>query len=201
VVFCPDAADSRCFNFTDQIINNPITQQEKPDMAKIIPMSFLICTMLITSNLHAQMPPSSEEVANTVSNLWMQRDFTGMSNFVTNLYMAYSNYVPAIMASAFHDHYFCGDIATSTNKLVRVRDGATNWPSGYAHAFLDVLGSRINWAVDESRFFEERGVSEAQQKQNASPQAVREYVGDHRLPIPIYYLFWAPNTNVWHESN
>jgi len=170
-------------------------------MAKIIPMSFLICTMLITSNLHAQMPPSSEEVANTVSNLWMQRDFTGMSNFVTNLYMAHSNYVPAIMASAFHDHCFSGDIAKATNKLVIVRDCATNWPSGYAHAFLDVLGSRINWAVGESRLALKRGISETQHKQNADPQALRDYVGDDRLPMAIYYLFWAPNTNVWPESN
>lgn len=42
----------------------------------------------------AQKPPPAE-VANTVSNLWISQDFTGLTAYVTNLYATSSNYVPA----------------------------------------------------------------------------------------------------------
>jgi len=170
-------------------------------MSRFTTISVLVFTVFITSCLQAQMPPSPVEVANTVSNLWMKRDFTGMSFFVTNIYMTHSNYVPAIMAASFHDSYFNGDYAISHKKLLRVRDGATNWPSGYAHDFLDVLGGQIKRSEDSLRFFLKLGMSEDDHRRRANPNIIRNYYGDDKLPLPIYYLFWAPNTNVWHESN
>lgn len=56
--------------------------------------------------------PSPEDVANTVSNLWVSENLNQLESYITNLYASSSNYVPAILASAFYDSVFLGNYST-----------------------------------------------------------------------------------------
>lgn len=141
----------------------------------------------------AQDPPPSE-VANTVSNLWISQDFTGLTTYVTNLYANASNYVPAILASVFHDSIYLGKLAEATNKLARVQACVAGNPNGFTVEFKDFLSELASETKEEIDMHAARGRSPETVQSNASPQTVRSTWGTDLLP-QINILFYAPATN------
>ena len=162
-------------------------------MIRIITVITFAVLLFTTANLHAQEPPPSE-VANTVSNLWISQDFTVLNSYVTNLYASASNYVPAILASVFHDSIYLGKLSQATNKLARVQGGVTNNPQGFTVEFKDLLGELQSETKREVELHARMGTSPAALESNASPQTVRSTWGTTLLP-QINILFYAPGTN------
>ena len=149
--------------------------------------------LFVHADASAQEPPPSE-VANTVSNLWMSQDFTGLNSYITNLYATASNYVPAILASVFHDSIYLGKLPQATNKLARVQGCVTNNPQGFTVEFKDLLGELQSETKREVELHDRMGTSPTALESNASPQTVRSTWGTTLLP-QINILFYAPNTN------
>ncbi|MGI6495053.1 MAG: hypothetical protein ACOX5G_03015 [Kiritimatiellia bacterium] len=147
------------------------------------------------ANAMAQKPPEPIEVANSVSNLWMAQDFSGMSTYVSNLYNTCSNYVPAILAASFHDGVYLGKLSQAFDKLARVRGCVTNNPQSFTVEFRDLLGELQSETKREIDLHARMGTSPQALESNASPQTVRSLWGTELLP-EINILYYAPATNV-----
>jgi len=141
----------------------------------------------------AEEPPPGE-VADAVSNLWITQDLTGLATYVTNLYASTPNYVPAILASVFHDSIYLGKLSEATNKLARVQACVDSDPDGFTVEFKDYLLELASETKEEIDMHEARGRSPEIVQQNASAQTVRDVWGTNLLP-QINILFYAPATN------
>lgn len=159
----------------------------------IIGLTVLFASM--TASIQAQELPSPQEVANTISNYWINQSFTNMSSYVTSLYASYSNYLPAILSASFHDYIFLGKLADATNKLYRVQQAVDSNPSNFPSDFkvaMDELNTTMKWEIN---LHSRKGRSPEMVQSNASPQAVRNATGATLLPN-INILFYTPATNV-----
>jgi hypothetical protein len=155
----------------------------------------LSCAVLlhVCTNVPAQASPPSV-VANTVSNLWISQDFSGLNSYITNLYVISSNYVPAILASAFHDCIYLGRLSQATNKIARLQDCVRNRPQDFTVAFKDLLDELRSETTREVELHARMGTTPGSLETHASPQAVRSAWGTTLLP-QINILFYAPATN------
>lgn len=160
-------------------------------------LKYMLQVALLTialTTLNAQEPPTPQEVANTVSNLWVGEDLAGLNSYVTNLYVGHSDYVPAILASSFHDSIYLGKFSQSTNKLARVNAVITNNPAGFTTEFKDFLAELRSETKREIDLHARMGTSPDALQSNASPSTVRSVWGTTLLP-QINILFYAPATN------
>ena len=160
---------------------------------------FIAVSIMATSQLFAEEPPSPADVANTASNLWMSSNLTGLAEYTTNLYASYPNYVPAIILSAFHDGIFKGDLSAMTTKQYRVQEFVNFAPSNYTEEFTDLLAELRSETDREINLHRKMGISESQLRSNASPAAVRA-VGDI-MPPHIFLLYYSPATNLTEKQN
>lgn len=162
-------------------------------MTQIIKVITFALLLVMTAELLAQEPPPSE-VANTVSNLWISQDFSGLNSYITNLYTTASNYVPAILASVFHDSIYLGKLSQATNKIARVQGCVANNPQGFTLEFKDLLSELQSETQREVDLHGRMGTPPAALESNASPQTVRSTWGATLLP-QINILFYTPATN------
>lgn len=152
----------------------------------------LALMILCGTNSFSQNPPPPAIVANTVSNLWQNSNFTSLENYTTNLYISATNYIPAILASVFHDCVFRGDFQSATNKLTYIKEYTlTNQQQTVSDEFKLNLNCILKMSIDEISLHTAKGRSSQMLQVNASPQAVREtWEG---LPLPyISILYIAP---------
>ena len=164
-------------------------------MTRIIMVISLVFLVLFSVTLFAQELPTPSTVANTVTNLWICQNFTGLNSYVTNLYASAPNYAPAILASIFHDIIFLGKMSRATDKIARVQRCVANNPQGYTKEFKDLLGELQSETKREVAIHNRMGTSSVALESNASPHAVRSTWGT-MLPPQINILFYAPATNV-----
>jgi len=155
----------------------------------------LICLFLISCSVWAQNPPEPLEIANTVSNLWIGQNFSGMNTYVTNLYNTYSNYMPAILAASFHDGVYLGKMSQAFDKLARVQGCVTNNPQNFTIEFRDLLDELRSELRREIDLHDRMGTSPQALEANASPQTIRSLWGAELLP-EIFILYYTPATNV-----
>lgn len=156
-------------------------------------MTLLLLTIFSGNTTYSDDPPTPIEVANTVSNLWINSDFGALTSYITNLYSAHSNYVPAILASSFHDVIFRGRLSDATNKLYRVQSLISAAPENYSDPFKDIFDGLNNDVSDELLLHVSMGTTQSQLESNASPSSVRN--ASSRLDRDIMILFYAPATN------
>jgi len=154
----------------------------------------LLIVICPRTGLLANDPPTAQEVATTVSNLWIAQEFVELESYVTNLYATYSNYVPAILASVFHDSIYLGKLSSAANKLARVQAAVDRDPEGFTAEFKDFLTELISETQRESDMHTRMGTTPEALQSNASPQTVRSVWGTTLLP-QINILFYAPATN------
>ena len=158
-------------------------------MRRLVMLCFALS--LNASGLAQSLPPPAV-VANTVSNLWHTRNMAELSVYATNLYSGATNYVPAILASVFHDSVFRGDIQPAISNLVRIQNYANHAPQEFTENFKRALAESIEISIDELNMHAERGRTPQMLRENASPQALRdEWDGGEPLPF-ISILFEAP---------
>ncbi|HBA85906.1 MAG TPA: hypothetical protein DCZ95_17620 [Verrucomicrobia bacterium] len=139
-------------------------------------------------------PPSPQEVASTVSNLWIGQEFVPLGSYITNLYMAYSSYMPAILSSSFHDYIFLGELASASNKLNVVKQAIDSNPLGFPEAFkarFNDCFSSLQWEI---ALHERKGRTPETVRSNAFPSTIRNAWG-MQLPPAIDILFYTPATN------
>lgn len=138
--------------------------------------------------------PSPEDVANTVSNLWMSEEFAQLEDYITNLYTSSSNYIPALLAASFRDSIYLGKLSDSTNKLARVVDVVNSNTNGFSFAFRELLTELADSTRREIELHIRMGTSDEILQSNASPQAIHAAWDGLVLP-QINILFYAPATN------
>ena len=74
-------------------------------------ITYFIFNLQIVNVLGGQSPPSPSEVANEVNSKWLSRDFNDLDYYITTLYSSFPNYIPAILASSFHDFIYEGHLS------------------------------------------------------------------------------------------
>ena len=163
-------------------------------MSKVIATVTVVCLLFVTGRTIAQ--PTPQDVANTVSNYWMNQEFTNLTSYVTNLYVSHSNYFPAILASEFHDYIFLGKIADASNKLERIYVCITNSPpQSFSKNFTGKLNQLFHDTKEIMKYqMVDKGRSLLTLQSNASPSVVRGTWGTE-LPPEIEILFYTPATN------
>jgi len=164
-------------------------------MKRIVSVFSFALPLVALTNMMAQEPPTPLEVANSVSNQWIEQDFVGLNTYVTNLYITYSNYVPAILAASFHDGIYLGKMSQATNKLARIQGCMMNNPQNFTVEFKDLLNELRSELKREIDLHDRMGTSPQALEANASPQAVRSTWGAELLP-QINIIYYAPATSV-----
>ncbi len=164
-------------------------------MKRIVSVFSFALPLVALTNMMAQEPPTPLEVANSVSNLWIGQNFSGMNTYVTNLYNTYSNYMPAILAASFHDGVYLGKMSQAFDKLARVQGCVTNNPQNFTIEFRDLLNELRSELRREIDLHDRMGTSPQALEANASPQTIRSLWGAELLP-EIFILYYTPATNV-----
>ena len=154
----------------------------------------ILCTLAAAGSLSAQNPPPLE-IANAVSNLWFGNNLPGLSVYATNLYSGTAtNYLPAVLVSAFHDHLFAGRPLSASNKLARVQVCVSGQPQTFTDTFKGMLEIVSDMAGEDIGMVLSMGLNPAQvPPANISPQAVRDDSGGSFMPPHIAILYYAPN--------
>jgi hypothetical protein len=137
--------------------------------------------------------PSPQDIAQTVSTLWLSQNFPELNSYIINLYASYPTYVPAVLASAFHDCVFLGKLSCALDKFTRVH-GDMNNQQDVTVEFKDLLSELQSETKREIKLHDRMGISPAALEANASPQTVRTVWGT-KLPPHINILFYAPAKN------
>lgn len=160
--------------------------------------NILICLFSISGSLWAQNPPMPLEIANAVSNLWFDNNLSGLSAYATNLYSgAATNYLPAVLVSAFHDHLFTGKVLSASNKFARVQTYVSSYPQTFTETFKGGLEIVADMADEDIRMIYSMGLNPAQVPlTNISPQAIRDDSGSHFMPPHIAVLYYAPAVTI-----
>lgn len=156
---------------------------------RVLSCAILICLCIKTP---AQTPPP-QDIAQTVSTLWLSQNFPELNSYITNLYASYPTYVPAILASAFHDCVFLGKLSCASDKFTRVQGGMNN-QQDVTVEFKDLLSELQSDTKREMKLHSRMGTSPTALEANASPQTVRIVWGTTLLPH-INILFFAPAKN------
>jgi hypothetical protein len=164
-------------------------------MRKAIVLVF--ATALIVFHSKAE-PPSPIEVANTVSNFWFGNNLSSLSVYATNLYSdAMTNYLPAVLLSAFHDHLFAGKLMSASNKFERVRFYVSGHPQEFTEFFKGILVVVSGMSGGDIAMFRSMGLNPAQLPgTHISPQAVRDDGGSTFMPPHIAILYLAPAATI-----
>ena len=164
-------------------------------MKRIVSVFSFALPLVALTNMMAQEPPTPLEVANSVSNLWIGQNFSGMNTYVTNLYNTYSNYMPAILAASFHDGVYLGKMSQAFDKLARVQGCVTNNPQNFTIEFIYLLNEFRSELRREIDLHDRMGTSPQALEANASPQTIRSLWGDELLP-EIFIIYYTPAKNV-----
>ena len=157
--------------------------------------SIIICLGLAAGLSCAQTPPAPLEIANTVSNFWYGNNLTGLSSYATNLCSGgATNYLPAVLVSAFHDQYFAGKIISASNKLARVHDYANATPNAVSDIFMGNLGLLLDANRTDIGMMASFGLDPVQiPSANISPQRFRDVSLGLPILLPhIDILYHAP---------
>lgn len=126
-------------------------------------------------------------MAQTVCEKWQAGEFTELDTYIGNLYTAWPNYVPAILAGSFRDWAYLGHLSDAQQKLGGVRQLVDQNPEDYGDGFNFQL-HLLEWGVQtEIDIYTRRGISESQLQPD--PAAVRDAHGSE-LPTGISILFY-----------
>jgi hypothetical protein len=154
----------------------------------------LACAIALPAVHGKAEPPSPLGVANTVSNLWFSNNLSGLSAYAANLYSGQmTNYLPAVLVSAFHDHLFGGRLISASNKCARVQAFASSHPQTFTDTFKGMLEIVSRMADGDIGMVLPMNLDPVQvPSPNISPQAVRNDSGDTFMPPHIAILYHAP---------
>jgi hypothetical protein len=151
----------------------------------------LFC-VLLSKQVIAQEQSQPLEIANTVSNLWVNNNFSNMTVYVNGLYIGYkTNYLPIVLVSAFHDSVFLGNLLSASNKLERVNQFVLTSPQSFTDEFKVYLRELIGEVKMEIDLYVKSGRTPEDVQGQASPQTVRSISQDILLP-DISILYYTP---------
>lgn len=153
-------------------------------------LAAVIGLSLQLSEVHAMQPPP-EKIAVKVKYLWEENSLSQLKTYLEGLEGSHRNFVPAIVAEAFHDSVFCGRLNRAKNKLLVLKVAAESNPQGYSNDYKIALTASLRSITDEIRIHTARGVGEQALHAEANPQAVRNAWEEHLLPI-LDLLYASP---------
>lgn len=131
-------------------------------------------------------PP--EQIASTVSNFWRGTNFPALASYITNLAATEPTNPAALLALAFHDAVFRGDLSGAEQKVAQSKALVSLQPLLYAPRASEAIEEYEDVLRLERQMHERQGTLPSTLASNASPEAVRSAWGDV-LPEPIEVLF------------
>jgi len=168
---------------------------------KIIFITILyIC---ITISVQGASPPTSQEIGNTVSNLWIKSELEKLGNYIVELYKNNPNYLPAILASSFYDKIYKGDIVSHHKKLYLINDiTEKNEILNTNTAFIGLFSSIIMIDNSTLKHHINMGISNFQTQTSGENNSlkIRDIMGD-TLPPDLLILFLTPEVYIEFDSN
>jgi len=158
-----------------------------------------ICLTLISIVLLAQnslaVDPPAEDVSVKVNQLWSENKVGELGTYITTLVQNYPDFVPAIIAGAFHDAAYTGKGNDAKQKLQRIQDAITATPNSYPLEIKVMLEGAKKMIDDEIAIQSANGKNQSDWMQNANPQTMRDLWGANHANIPLLIpLKTAPKT-------
>ena len=142
----------------------------------------LILAAFFATKASAQQPPT-EDVSAKVLTLWTGNQISDLTTYLSPITTTYPNYVPAILASAFYDYVFTGNMNQAVQKLQSIKSDTQTNTQAYTDAFKTRLDEQIRQINSDIAYQTNAGRTQAQWQANANPQAVRSFWGVEYHPI------------------
>lgn len=155
----------------------------------------LFISVICMANVNADSPPQASEVFTNVRDKWVGNQINDLEVYIFQIYNDYPQYIPAILASSFHDSIFLGKLSTARAKLIAIKSDATSNPQKYSEDFTNALNSLIKELDYEIEMHVRHGTTNSQLEAGASVSAVRSAWGSDLLP-QILILEYANNVSL-----
>lgn len=107
---------------------------------------------------------------------------TQLDQYLTTLISENSNYVPALVASSFHDAIFKGKLTSAKQKLESIKNDAVANAEKYDEKFIGGIRGLIDELAHEIAMHTRQGTTDADLEAKASAQAVRNTWGSDFPP-------------------
>ncbi len=144
-------------------------------------LRFLIVFFLSVNALSAQAPTPTA-ISSQVTSYWQSSQITQLDQYLTTLISQNSNYVPALIASSFHDAIFKGKLASAKQKLESIKNDAAANAGKYNDEFISAVEGLIEELDHEIAMHSRRGTSDVTLEAKASALAVRNAWGSYIPP-------------------
>ncbi|MEJ2647231.1 MAG: DUF2341 domain-containing protein [Sedimentisphaerales bacterium] len=161
-------------------------------------ITYFIFNLQIVNVLGTENPPSPSEVANTVNNKWLSRDFNDLDTYITNLYSSFPDFIPAILASSFQDYVYKGHLSDAMQKFNQVKQWVEQNPGVVSEDFITQM-YLIEWFIQSDiDMYTRLGISESELEPD--PNAVRDVCGGDPFPL-IKVLEYCDFALIWYDSD
>jgi hypothetical protein len=163
-------------------------------------ITFFSFNLMSVNVFGTEHPPLPSEVANTVNSKWLARDFNDLDSYITNLYSSFPNYIPAILASSFHDFIYEGHLSDAMQKFNQVKQWVEQNPGVVSEDFISQMFV-LEWMLQsEIDMYERYDVNESELQPD--PNAVRDLCEEVPFP-PIDVLEYCDfaMSQIWTDPN
>jgi hypothetical protein len=145
-------------------------------------LKYLIIFFLLLNALFAQTPTPAE-ISSQVSSYWQSSQIAQLDQYLTTLLSENSNYVPALVASSFHDAIFQGKLVSAKQKLQSIKSDADANAGKYNDEFITAVEGLIQELDHEIAMHARHGTTDATLESRASAMAVRNAWGSDIPPL------------------
>ena len=150
---------------------------------------------LFTMDAVAGETPSPQQIYNTVSNHWLEKEISQLDNYIENLYTTHPEYLPAILAASFRDYIYLGKLSDAKQKLLAVHQLVNSNEDNFETNFKNLLSQQISSLKSEIDMHARHNTTPEMLESNADAQVVRNTWGTKILP-GMKLLLYAPETNI-----
>jgi len=146
-------------------------------------------------------PPSPSGVSSMVNSKWQASEFSELETYITNLYSSFPDYIPAKLASIFHDVVYEGHLSDAMQKANQVKQWVEQNPEGISDDFnwwFEIIEFGIQSEID---VYTQKGISEEQLQPD--PAEVKAACGEDPFPLIkiLEYCDFAEESLPWYDSD
>ncbi len=149
---------------------------------------FLILSFCLVNLCYAI--PTYQEIADTMTNLWIKKDFTTLESHCNNLYSDYPNYVPVLVAYAWYCSMFHGDLNNMKKALFPVICDIEAHTTLYTPMFKSMVKTEYNFLLKDIKAYQRWGITP-----QGDPNLIRQKYGE-KINRLLESLFHAPNRDI-----
>ena len=125
----------------------------------VVSLLFALCLPLLSGAVEDNGPPSSVTIYQTLDQLWGERQFDALDEYVTRLGQEWNAYVPAQLAKAIYSYNNDVDIEAAIKRLEEIRAALRMNIALASPLFMELLDSRILRYRSLARWYSEKGLT------------------------------------------